>query len=67
MFRKMEKNCAYCQFGTPLSDGTVACAKRGAVEADCKCWSFTYDPLKRIPSKPKAPDFSKFKDEDFTL
>ncbi|MBE6958345.1 MAG: hypothetical protein E7447_04255 [Ruminococcaceae bacterium] len=67
MFRKMEKNCAYCYYGTMLRDGTVACAKKGVVEADCKCRSFNYDPLKRIPSKPKALDFGKYDDEDFSL
>lgn len=68
MFRKnIEKNCAYCRYGTMLNDGSVACQKRGSAPADGKCWSFTYDPLKRVPSKPKALDFSKYNQEDFSL
>lgn len=67
MFRKMEKDCSYCQFGAIMKDGTVACTKRGVVSADCRCWSFVYDPLKRIPGKRKALDFKKYDQEDFSL
>ena len=31
------------------------------------CRPSKYDPLKRVPPPPVAPDFSKLKDEDFTL
>ena len=68
MFRKnIEKSCAYCRYGNMLKDGSVACLKRGLVQADCKCLRFTYDPLKRVPSKPKALNFKKYDKEDYSL
>ena len=68
LFRKgIDKACAYCQLGTTLEDGTIRCSKRGVVSADESCRKFTYDPLKRVPSKPKALDFSKYNEDDFSL
>lgn len=67
LFRKMEKDCAYCRYGNMLKDGSVACTERGVVDADCRCLKFTYDPLKRIPSKPKALNFGKYDQDDFSL
>lgn len=65
--KKMERSCSYCANGTVLPDGQVLCIKRGLVLPDVKCRKFTYDPCKRIPPRPKAIDFSKFEQEDFTL
>jgi len=65
--KKIEPRCAYCARGARLDDETVACARRGVVPAGNACRAFRYDPLKRVPPKPAAPDFSKLKDEDFTL
>lgn len=65
--KKIEKSCTYCRFGTVLEEGFVLCTKRGVVSADRKCRKFCYDPTKRIPSKPKALDFKKYDDEDFSL
>ena len=65
--KKIDKSCAYCRYGTPLEDGLILCTKRGVVSADRKCRKFAYDPLKRIPVNPKALDFSKYRDEDFSL
>jgi hypothetical protein len=31
------------------------------------CRKFRYDPCKRIPSKPKALDFRKYDEHDFSL
>ena len=31
------------------------------------CRAFRYDPLKRVPPKPAATSFEKFRDEDFSL
>ena len=54
LFQKnIEPRCTYCQRGTPLDEEKIR--------------SFKYDPLKRVPPPPVAPDFSKLKDEDFTL
>ena len=65
--KKIEPRCAYCTRGTDLADGQVACLKKGVVSAGYSCRAFRYDPLKRVPPKPVAPDFSRLKDEDFTL
>lgn len=65
--KKIEKSCAYCRFGTMLEEDMVLCIKRGVVPLGKKCRKFRYDPLKRVPSKPKALDFSKYEKEDFSL
>ena len=65
--KKMEPRCAYCQRCAPLDEETVMCLKKGVVAAGSHCRSFKYDPLKRVPPRPAAPDFSRLKDEDFTL
>ena len=65
--KKMEPRCAYCARGTRLDEESILCAKRGVVPAGNACRAFQYDPLKRVPPPPVAPDFSKLKDEDFTL
>ena len=65
--KKMEPRCAYCARGTDLADGNVVCRKKGVVTAGYSCRAFRYDPLKRTPPKPVVPDFSKLKDEDFSL
>ena len=68
LFRKrIEKSCTYCRFGTMLEDDLVLCTKRGVVALGRKCRKFRYEPIKRVPSKPKAPDFSKYDQEDFSL
>ena len=65
--KKIGKSCSYCRFGTMMEDDLILCTKRGVVSANNKCRKFAYDPIKRIPSKPKALDFSKYNDEDFSL
>ena len=68
LFEKdMDPRCAYCQRGTTLDDGQVICVKKGIVAAGGSCRRFRYDPLKRVPPKPAAARFDRFKDEDFTL
>jgi hypothetical protein len=68
LFRKrIEKSCSYCRFGTMLEDGLALCTKRGVVSAERKCRKFRYDPLKRVPAKPRALDFGKYVKEDFSL
>lgn len=65
--RKIQKSCSYCTHGTQLDEDAVLCVKRGIMPIYKACRKFKYDPCKRIPSKMKAPDFSKFKQEDFSL
>lgn len=65
--KKIDRSCAYCKFGAILEDGNVLCAKKGLKTLDDQCRRFKYDPIKRIPVKAKALDFSKYEDADFSL
>lgn len=65
--KKIEPRCAYCERGTQLDEEKILCAKKGVVSPAGNCRAFKYDPLKRVPPLPKAPDFSGLKDEDFKL
>lgn len=65
--KKIERSCTYCSRSTQLEDGQILCIKKGTRIPKGTCWSFRYDPLKRIPSKAKALDFSKFAEDDFSL
>lgn len=68
LFKKdIEPHCAYCACGAPLEGGAILCRKKGVVSPGDCCRGFRYDPLKRVPPKPAAPDFSKLRDEDFVL
>lgn len=65
--KKMEPRCAYCKRGAQLDERTVLCTRKGVVPMGGHCWAFQYDPLRRTPPKPIAPDFSRLKEEDFAL
>ena len=65
--KKIEKSCDYCTHGTTVAGGQVLCVKRGLTANVAKCRKFSYDPCKRIPCKPKAIDFTQYKEEDFSL
>lgn len=65
--KKMPRSCTYCANGTMIDEEQILCIKRGVVVETDKCRKFKYDPCKRIPSKPKALDFSKYDDHDFSL
>lgn len=65
--KKIQRSCNYCSNGTRLNDGSVLCMRRGIVSQDGSCRKFKYDPCKRVPVKQKAPDFSKYDGEDFSL
>lgn len=65
--KKMDRCCEYCSKGTKMADDTVLCAKRGVVSAQFGCRKFSYDPCKRVPSRQKASDFSRYSPDDFTL
>ena len=65
--KKIERPCAYCANGARLGGGQILCAKKGLKTVDDQCRKFKYDPCKRIPPKPKAVDFSKYDNEDFSL
>ncbi len=65
--KKMPGSCQYCAHGVRLDGGQIVCVKKGLLEGDCACRRFRYDPLKRIPPRRKAVDFSKYDQEDFSL
>lgn len=65
--KKISPSCAYCRRGKAVSPETILCRKKGVTTADGSCGWFRYDPLKRVPPRPVAPDFSRFDDADFTL
>lgn len=65
--KKMPQNCLYCLHSTTANESQVHCAKRGIRSADAPCWRFKYDPIKRIPPRPKAPNFAAYEQDDFSL
>ena len=68
LFQKdIEPRCTYCSRGTRLDEEKILCPNRGLVSPGEHCRSFRYDPLKRVPPVPAAPDFSRLGDEDFSL
>ena len=68
LFRnKIDRSCLYCEYSAKLDEENVLCTKRGVVPADKACRKFRYDPFKRVPTRPKALDFSKYEKYDFSL
>ena len=68
LFQKnVDPRCAYCTRSRPLDAEQVICEKKGVMSAASHCRAFRYDPLKRVPPRPNAPDFSRLRDEDFVL
>ena len=65
--KKIEHACMYCSHCTVLDDQQVLCTKRGLMPITGKCRKFIYDPVKRVPPKPKALDFEKYNKEDYSL
>ena len=49
--RNILPSCAYCQFGSVIGGGEVACIKRGIMSEVGCCRQYTYDPLKRVPDR----------------
>lgn len=65
--KKITRSCQYCQFATVIDEENVLCSKKGLYSLFDRCRKFRYDPTKRIPPKPKAMDFKKYDEEDFSL
>ena len=65
--KKIPRSCHYCAYSAKLDEEQMLCTKRGVVSIDFQCRKFRYDPIKRIPSKPKALDLSKYDNDDFSL
>lgn len=66
--KKVDQMCQHCIHAIPFSEERVTCMKKKKFrELDSKCIHFKYDPLKRVPSKAKALDFSKYEEYDYSL
>lgn len=65
--KKIERACDYCARSARLEDGQILCCKRGLRTAGDSCRKFKYDPCKRVPSKAKAMDFTRYENEDYSL
>jgi hypothetical protein len=48
-------------------ENRMACCKQGIVPPSYSCRRFSYDPLKRVPPRPNAPDFQKYDQKDYSL
>ena len=65
--KRIPRSCQYCVYSAALDEERLLCTKRGIVSVDHQCRKFRYAPCKRIPAKPKAPDFSQYDKDDFSL
>lgn len=65
--KKIERACQYCACGTRINETQILCKNKGVMPTEGKCSKFSYDPCKRVPSKPKALDFSQYDENDFSL
>lgn len=66
--KKVEPACCYCTYAVATDEDNVTCArKKKFMPWDGKCRRFQYDPLKRVPAKQKALDFSKYEEYDYSL
>lgn len=68
LFRKKTQNCCgLCLYATAEDEDTMLCSKKGQKDYSDHCRLFTYDPCKRIPTKAKALDTSKYEEYDYSL
>ena len=65
--KKIPRCCRYCVHSTKFTQDQMLCTKHGVVSMTYECRKFSYDPLKRIPARPKALDLSKYDEEDYSL
>ncbi|MBO4854479.1 MAG: hypothetical protein J5482_05020 [Oscillospiraceae bacterium] len=65
--KKIDPRCAYCAKGRTISDEEVACVKKGIVSPEDHCGSFAYDPLRRVPPRPRKLETDRLTREDFEL
>lgn len=65
--KKIDPRCAYCAKAGTVDDNQMVCRKKGIVSPGDHCKSFQYDPLKRVPSRPKPLVLNQFSPEDFQL
>jgi hypothetical protein len=65
--REIDPRCEYCEKGSGVGDGKIACMKHGVVSSDYHCGAFKYDPLKRVPPKPVRLKTDNLSPDDFKL
>ena len=65
--KKIERSCIYCVYSTKMDQENMLCTKKGVVPMYSACRKFRYDPFKRVPPRPKALDFSKYEEDNFSL
>ena len=64
--KKLPKKCEYCIYGKGSSySDEILCLKKGVTNANDSCKKYKYDPLKRVPKRPKLAD--NYKSEDFEI
>ena len=51
--KDIHKLCVYCKHAARIDDNTLICRKKGIVNRWDHCRSFRYDPLKRVPARPR--------------
>lgn len=62
----IEPACCHCELAYPSDDpDMLICMKKGLVRQDFSCRAFQYDPLMRIPRRPRQ--LETFREEDFQL
>lgn len=64
--KKIDRYCIYCQFAGKIDEDSVICRFCGVVPAAHHCRRFRYDPLKRVPSRPK-PLAAEDEGKDYSL
>ena len=65
--KKVDRYCAYCAYAGKVNNDQMICQKCGIVPATHHCRRFRYDPLKRVPARTKAQDFSQYDQKDYAL
>lgn len=63
--KNISPSCKYCYLGKKITQNLIGCVKYGITNSENCCKKFRYDPLKRVPKKPK-PVLS-FNKKDFML
>lgn len=65
--KKVDRFCSYCEYAGKIDEDTMVCEHCGVVPSNHHCRRFRYDPLKRIPGRPKTVLVDKHNEKDFSL
>ena len=61
--KEIEPCCAYCAYGSRISEREAVCLRRGIVSSGGFCGRFRYDPLKREPEHHELLKYDPFSAE----